>query len=106
MGRIPRFPAVFLIAAALLIVGVFAWMKRLGRQLDHTQLAGSLPPSWEQYRATMTAPTFVLVLMAVVVVAFIAAGVYSVRLSRRSSRPVMTDVDRARRPRSIDRPAA
>ena len=53
----------------------------------------------------MTAPPFVLGLMAVVVIAFIAAGVYSVRLARRSEREARDDVD-SRRPRSIDRPAA
>ena len=106
MRRIPVFPAIFLTAAALLIVGVYAWVTRLGQRLDPRELLGTLPSSWEEYRATMTAPPLLLVLMALVVVAFVAAGVYSVMLARRSARTARVEVDSRQRPKWIDRHAA
>ena len=105
MRRIPLFPAIFLTVAALLMVGVYVWVTRFGPRLDPGELLGSLPSSWEEYRATMTAPPLLLVLMAVVVVAFIAAGVYSM-LARRSARTAQVAIDSREHPKSIDRHAA
>lgn len=106
MRRIPLFPAVFLTVAALLMVGVYAWVTRLGARLDPGKLLGSLPGSWEEYRTTMSAPPLLLVLMALVVVAFIAAGVYSALLARRSARTGRVEIDGHQRPKSVDRHAA